>query len=80
MYIYVNRPRADDFIRVKYSSHTVSDISKLRALGWEPTIPVEENVAQYGAWLKDQQASIEYLLAAEKLMQEQGVIMCGKVV
>jgi dTDP-L-rhamnose 4-epimerase len=64
--------------RLGDTRHTVSNISKLRALGWEPTIPVEENVAQYVAWIKDQQVSIEYLLAAEKLMREQGVILGAK--
>lgn len=54
--------------------HTVSDISRLRALGWEPTIPVEQNVAEYAAWIKEQTVTREYLEEAERVMQEQGVV------
>ena len=54
--------------------HTVSDISHIRRLGWEPTVPVEENVRQYIEWLETQSVSQEYLLEAERVMQESGVI------
>ena len=40
--------------------HTVSDISKARTLGWEPIIPVEQNVAEYVAWLREREDTIEY--------------------
>jgi dTDP-L-rhamnose 4-epimerase len=60
--------------RLGDTRHTVSDTSKLRALGWEPTIPVEHNIKEYVAWLREQGVTKQYLLEAEKLMQEQGVI------
>lgn len=60
--------------RLGDTRHTVSDISKLRALGWEPTIPVEQNVKEYVAWMREQRVTKEYLLEAEKLMREQGVL------
>ncbi len=60
--------------RIGDTRHTVSDISKLRALGWEPTIPVEQNVAEYAAWIKEQRGTREYLEEAERLMREQGVV------
>lgn len=60
--------------RVGDTRHTVSDISKLRALGWEPTIPVEQNIAEYVSWIKEQQGTREYLEEAERVMREQGVI------
>jgi hypothetical protein len=46
----------------------------LQALGWQPEIPVEQNVAEYTAWMKEQQCSAEFLLEAERLMREQGVV------
>ncbi len=60
--------------RLGDTRHTVSDISKLRALGWEPTVPVEQNVAEYVAWIKEQRGTEEYLEEAERLMREQGVV------
>jgi dTDP-L-rhamnose 4-epimerase len=60
--------------RLGDTRHTVSDISKLRALGWEPTIPVEQNVAEYIAWIKEQRGTREYLEEAERVMREQGVV------
>jgi dTDP-L-rhamnose 4-epimerase len=60
--------------RLGDTRHTVSDISKLRSLGWEPTIPVEQNVAEYVAWIKEQRGTREYLEEAERVMREQGVV------
>jgi dTDP-L-rhamnose 4-epimerase len=60
--------------RLGDTRHTVSDISRIQALGWEPTIPVEENVSQYLAWLDTQVGTQEYLFEAERIMSEQGVI------
>ena len=60
--------------RLGDTRHTVSDISRMQALGWEPMVPVEENVRQYLAWLDTQTGTQEYLLEAERVMAEQGVI------
>jgi len=60
--------------RLGDTRHTVSDISRMRSLGWEPTIPVEENVRQYLQWLDTQTGTEEYLFEAERIMAEQGVI------
>jgi dTDP-L-rhamnose 4-epimerase len=60
--------------RLGDTRHTVSDISKLRALGWEPVIPVEQNVAEYVAWIKGQCGTKEYLEEAERVMREQDVV------
>lgn len=59
--------------RLGDTRHTVSDISRMKALGWEPTITVEENVRQYLEWLDTQTGTNEYLLEAEKIMAEMGV-------
>jgi len=60
--------------RVGDTRHTISDISSLRRLGWEPLIPVEQNVQEYIAWLQTQAVSGEYLLEAERIMRESGVV------
>lgn len=60
--------------RLGDTRHTVSDISRMRALGWEPTIPVEQNVREYLEWLDTQSATTEYLAEAERVMKELGVV------
>jgi dTDP-L-rhamnose 4-epimerase len=60
--------------RLGDTRHTISDISALGSLGWEPTIPVEQNVAEYVAWIREQEGTREYLEEAERLMQAQGVV------
>lgn len=60
--------------RLGDTRHTASDISRRRALGWEPAIPAEQNVAEYVAWIREQRGNSEYLEEAERVMREQGVI------
>jgi len=60
--------------RLGDTRHTISDISKLRALGWQPTVPVEQNVAEYVAWIREQTGTQEYLEEAERVMREQNVV------
>lgn len=60
--------------RLGDTRHTVSDLTRMRALGWEPMVPVEENVQQYVEWLDTQAGTTEYLLEAERVMEELGVV------
>lgn len=60
--------------RVGDTRHTVSDITRCRALEWAPTIPVEQNIREYLEWMETQTATAEYLTAAEQTMSSQQVI------
>ena len=60
--------------RLGDTRHTISDISRLRALGWAPTVPVEESVREYAAWIRSQAGSRDYLEEAERVMRDQGVV------
>ena len=60
--------------RVGDTRHTVSDISPLQKLGWSPHVPVEQNVLQYIEWLQTQTVSEEFLLEAERVMRQSGVV------
>ena len=60
--------------RLGDTRHTISDVSMLEALGWRPTIPVEQNVHEYVEWMRQQQTSDEFLREAERLMRQQQVI------
>jgi dTDP-L-rhamnose 4-epimerase len=60
--------------RVGDTRHTVSDIGRLRGLGWEPRIAAETSVAQYREWLLTQRGRAEYVLEADRVMREASVI------
>jgi dTDP-L-rhamnose 4-epimerase len=60
--------------RLGDTRHTVSDNSKLNVLGWEPLIPVEQNVREYVEWMRGQKGTAQYLEEAERVMREQGVV------
>jgi dTDP-L-rhamnose 4-epimerase len=60
--------------RLGDTRHTISDVSRLEALGWQPTIPVEQNVREYVAWMREQQTTDEFLREADRVMREQGVV------
>lgn len=67
-------PLVPGIFRLGDTRHTVSDISKLRTLGWEPEFPVERNVAEYVSWFRTQQGTDEYFREAERIMKEQNIL------
>jgi dTDP-L-rhamnose 4-epimerase len=67
-------PEVPGEFRLGDTRHTVSDLTRMRSLGWEPTIPVEENVRQYLAWLETQADTTEFLHEADRVMAEQGIV------
>jgi dTDP-L-rhamnose 4-epimerase len=67
-------PQVAGEFRLGDTRHTVSDISRMRGLGWQPAIGVEENVRQYVEWLQTQTVNKEYLVEADRVMHEAGVI------
>lgn len=64
--------------RLGDTRHTISDNSKLNAIGWYPTIPVEQNVREYVGWMRQQDGTKEYLDEAERVMREQGVVQSSE--
>jgi len=62
--------------RVGDTRHTISDIAKIGALGWQPTAPVEQNVHEFVEWLQDHEADgLGVLLReAEEEMRSAGVV------
>jgi len=54
--------------------HILSDISALRALGWEPRRTPAESVAAYAAWLKDMDGLEGVLAEADARMRALGVV------
>jgi dTDP-L-rhamnose 4-epimerase len=60
--------------RVGDTRHTVSDISALRALGWAPTVSLEDSLAEYAAWVREQGGASGRIEETERIMRDHGVI------
>jgi len=54
--------------------HIISDIGKLRALGWEPQVSFDEIIAEYVAWARAQPDVADYYADAEREMKARGTI------
>ncbi len=67
-------PQIPGIFRVGDTRHTVSSLERIRALGWEPTAGVEDNVRQYLGWFDEQAPPTASLEEAERVMVEQGVV------
>ncbi|HEY9289379.1 MAG TPA: NAD-dependent epimerase/dehydratase family protein [Candidatus Dormibacteraeota bacterium] len=68
------QPSVPGLFRLGDTRHTVSDISRMQALGWQPTIPVEQNIHEYLEWMSDQRETRAYLEEAERMMRQQNVV------
>jgi len=60
--------------RLGDTRHTVSDVSALEALNWRPTVPVEQSVAEYLEWMRQQTVTDEFILEADRIMRQKDVI------
>ena len=58
--------------------HTVSDISAMQGLGWEPAVSLKESLERYVSWLQKQPdaRSVRYV-EADREMRQRGVIRKG---
>ncbi len=54
--------------------HIISDISRLRALGWEPQVPLEKIAEGYIAWAREQPDLRDYYEEAERQMKAMGTV------
>ena len=62
------------FFRYGDTRHALSDISKLRALGWNPTRTAEDSVREYAAYLREQDDIENMIDMAQKHMQGMNVV------
>jgi dTDP-L-rhamnose 4-epimerase len=67
-------PSIPGLFRMGDTRHTVSDVSEIRRLGWQPTIPVEQNVREYLAWMSRYRGTSQYLEEADRVMHEQNIV------
>ena len=67
-------PKPSGRYRFGDTRHIVSDVSKLRSLGWAPKRSVTESVTAYREWLLSVAAVPEVLGQADRTMVEMGVV------
>ena len=72
----ISLPKADSkgYYRFGDTRNAVSDIAKLRALGWEPVHSPEKSVSDYAEWLCSQKNVEDILDYAEKTMKNLDVV------
>ncbi|HOJ06886.1 MAG: NAD-dependent epimerase/dehydratase family protein [Ignavibacteriota bacterium] len=74
------QPKIPGEFRIGDTRNTCSDISKLRGLGWEPKRTIEDSVAEYLEYLKEQTDIDDILEYAEKTMKQLNVVRKVKTV
>jgi dTDP-L-rhamnose 4-epimerase len=52
----------------------ISDITRIRSIGYEPRVHLEEGIARYIAWIKTQGAVEDYFAKAETGLREKGIV------
>ncbi|MCL0060405.1 NAD-dependent epimerase/dehydratase family protein [Dehalococcoidia bacterium] len=67
-------PQIPGEFRFGDTRHVVSDISKLKKLGWEPKTSFEQTMREYIEWAEAQPGVSDYYAQAEKVMKREGVI------
>jgi len=67
-------PKVPGFYRFGDTRHIFSDVSKLKALGWEPMVPLEAIMDEYIAWAQAQPGFRDYYTEAEARMEQLGTI------
>jgi dTDP-L-rhamnose 4-epimerase len=55
--------------------HLRSDSSRLRALGWAPSVPLDEGLRRYAAWIQRYGSVEEYFSEAERALKQTNVVM-----
>jgi len=67
-------PIISRYYRYGDTRHIFSDTAKLRALGWDPKVPIEESIREYWENLNQQTDIDDILEYAEKTMKDKGVV------
>jgi len=71
-------PQVTGEYRFGDTRHIVSEVSKLRALGWEPHGSFEKSIDEYLAWAQSQPDFRNYADEARHYMQSVGTVRGGK--
>ena len=67
-------PNVTGEYRVGDTRHSVSDISKLQALGWKPTKTPHDSVREYIEWIRQQKLDKDYAAEALDTLRKMGAL------
>ena len=67
-------PAVEGAFRLGDVRHFRPDVSRLNALGWRATTPLEETLRRYAGWLEEQGNVVDYFTDAEASMRKRGVV------
>jgi len=56
----------------------ISDIGRIRTIGYEPQTTIEQGIARYVAWIKTQGTVADYFSAAEAGLKAKGIVQAVK--
>ena len=68
------QPQITHRYRVGDTRHSISNIEKIRSLGWSPTRTPKNSVEAYVQWIQKQNLKKDYVAEAENLMEKTGCI------
>lgn len=67
-------PKVSREFRFGDTRHVVSEISKIKQLGWQPKVTLEQIIREYIKWAREQPEVSDYYAEAENVMRQQGVL------
>jgi dTDP-L-rhamnose 4-epimerase len=76
---FKGEPKITSEFRLGDTRHSVSDISKLQSLGWQPTKTPRGSVKDYLAWIKTQNIDKDYTVSAERSLRQLGTVRRARV-
>ena len=68
------KPSITGEYRVGDTRHSVSDISKLQRLGWQPTKSPQDSVREYVVWIRQQKPDKDYAAEALATLRKMGAL------
>ncbi len=54
--------------------HLISDISRVRGAGYEPTVDLQAGIERYLEWIRAQGGVRDYFAAAEEVLREKRIV------
>lgn len=73
------KPKITNEFRLGDIRHALSDISKLKKLGWKPRVSEEKAIENYINWVKKQKIDKKYDGLAEKQLKKMGTLRKAKL-
>ncbi len=58
--------------------HLFSDNTKLKSLGWRPSVTVKQGIEKYVEWIQSQGSIKEYFTKAHEIMKKRGIVRKAK--